>query len=86
MANPSWGNPQLPKDENGYQIVPAQNNDDLVIAMMKARNRSPELISSTETNVSIKVDANITAQDAQGFAENLKLEIDKALGNYNFTQ
>ena len=87
LSNPTWGsNLQLPKDEFGYQIVPSQNNDELVRAMLLARQRNSGQAAPVETNVSIKVEANITAQDAQGFSENLKLEIDKALGNYNFTQ
>lgn len=86
LANPTWG-AQLPVDEFGYKSVPSQNNDDLVAAMMAARGRGSDTSQQTkETNVSIKVDANITAQDSQGFAESLKLEIDKALGNYTLTQ
>ena len=86
LANPTWG-AQLPVDEFGYKSVPQQNNDDLVAAMMAARGRGDGTSQQTkETNVSIKVDANITAQDSQGFAESLKLEIDRALGNYTLTQ
>lgn len=86
LANPTWG-VQLPVDDFGYKSVPSQNNDDLVAAMMAARGRGDGVTSQTkETNVSIKVDANITAQDSQGFAESLKLEIDKALGDYSLTQ
>lgn len=86
LANPTWG-AQLPVDEFGYKSVPSQNNDDLVAAMMAARGRGDGTSQQTkETNVSIKVDANITAQDSQGFAESLKLEIDRALGNYTLTQ
>ena len=86
LANPTWG-AQLPVDEFGYKSVPNQNNDDLVAAMMAARSRGDGTSHQTkETSVSIKVDANITAQDSQGFAESLKLEIDKALGDYSLTQ
>lgn len=86
LANPTWGS-QLPMDEFGYKSAPQQNNDDLVAAMMTARGRGSDNSQQLkETNVSIKVDANITAQDSQGFAESLKLEIDKALGNYTLTQ
>lgn len=87
LGNPTWGsNLQMPKDEFGFQNIPAQDNDALVKAMMASRFRSSEQPLPIETNVSIRVDANITAQDAQGFSENLKLEIDKALGNYNISQ
>ena len=55
-------------------------------AMLESRAASTGQVAPSEVSVSIKVDANITAQDAQGFSENLKLEIDKALGNYNFSQ
>lgn len=86
LANPTWG-AQLPVDDFGYKSVPSQNNDDLVAAMMAARGRDNGVTQqSKETNVSIKVDASITAQDSQGFAESLKLEIDKALGDYSLTQ
>jgi len=86
LANPTWG-AQLPVDEFGYKSVPQQNNDDLVMALMAARSRGDGTSHQTkETNVSINVDASITAQDSQGFAESLKLEIDKALGNYTLTQ
>lgn len=87
LGNPTWGsNLQMPKDEFGFQNIPAQDNDALVKAMMASRFRNSGQTAPAETNVSIKVDANITAQDAQGFSENLKLEIDKALGNYNLSQ
>ena len=90
LANPTWGQPSLPMDASGARMVPPQNNDDVAVAMMQARLRGNSGGSTTpqasQTNVEIKVEANITAQDAQGFSQHLKLEIDKALGNYNLTQ
>lgn len=68
------------------ELASPQNNDDLVRVMMQSRQRATEAQSVNKTDVSIKVEANIIAQDAKGFANNLKLEIDKALGNYNFSQ
>ena len=83
LANPSY----TPIDRHAY-IPPEEPDMQAIFARMRDRGQRPEDSPSYSkyAHLDIKVEANITAQDAQGFAENLKLEIDKALGNYNFTQ
>ena len=89
LANPTWGESRLPIDpETGYKMVAPQNNDDLVMAMMRAREFKYEG-QSQNIDVNVKVEANITAENAEDFsrkfAESLQREIEKTMPVYSFS-
>lgn len=88
FAMPRWES-QLPVDPmTGYREVPSQNNDDLVLAMIRAKEdnkyRQPQ-----DVNVKVELKANITAENANDFAgrvvDVLNREISRVLPNYSYS-
>lgn len=88
FAMPRWES-QLPVDPlTGYREVPSQNNDELVLAMIRAKADN-QYKQAQDVNVTVKLDANITAENANDFAgkvvDVLNREISKVMPNYSYS-
>lgn len=88
FAMPRWES-QLSVDPlTGYREVPSQNNDELVLAMIRAKADN-QYKQTQDVNVTVKLDANITAENANDFAgkvvDVLNREISKVMPNYSYS-
>ena len=88
FAMPRWESQLSADPMTGYREVPSQNNDDLVLAMIRAKEdnkyRQPQ-----DVNVKVELKANITAENANDFAgrvvDVLNREISRVLPNYSYS-
>lgn len=88
FAMPRWESQLFVDPLTGYREVPSQNNDELVLAMIRAKADN-QYKQAQDVNVTVKLDANITAENANDFAgkvvDVLNREISKVMPNYSYS-
>lgn len=89
FAMPRWQSSLSIDPDTGYREIPSQDNTDIVEAIIRAKADVQYQPQIQDINVTVKLDANITAENANDFAgkvvDVLNREISKVMPNYSYS-